>query len=354
MVLKRQRNLNSFQSLRTGPYFSLWGTLLVLCLGSPVFGHGESVQLFPSPASGHSETIEGIKPSDVLARIHLFQADLELIRYEMGKPKEIRATRFATKAQWHEVYFQALTLFIKADRLALELTGSTGIRPPGVSLLKVKPFHVWQMINAAYARIAFVKEELTITQTSKEHPQESLTDPTEIGRAIIQANRQINLMLERRFAPSDVFQQVGLAIGYADSLLAQFPSHQKTRQGLPFEKGKQPSDVFLRLVECYERIEVIAHHSGIKVLDLDSTAASEAVATMQVIPSDVYDLATLIVSDLAYLHSNLNSSSLPNSIPYPGRKFPSHVYQKGGVLLKRLVAIEKQVQAHPGWLQSKK
>ena len=147
----------------------------------------------------------------------------------------------------------------------------------------------------------------------------------------MQANRQLNLLQERHFSPSDVSQQVLLASQYAKRLLARFPQSNMAPETPPLERGKQPADVFLRLVECYATLEKIAQQSSVPVLHLDLPAAQKVGTSRQLEPSDVYDMATLLVSDLAYLHAQLKNVDSPKPIPYPGRTFPSRVYQQATV-----------------------
>lgn len=310
---------------------------------------GQSASIFPPPVSGRAVSPETILPADVLARMQWVHEELEAIRFEMGKPKDRRVTRLATDALAHEVYFQAITLFIKADRLALELTGSTGLRPRPVPPSDIRPYHTWVLITAALNRLVAVKNELGIPEVVSENPNPPTTKPTEIARAIVHANRQLNLMLQRSISPSDVFQQISWGIQYAKALLAQFPAPIHSAVSPPFERGKQPGEVFLRLVQCFKHVEEIAHLSGTAVLRLDAKAAKRAVDDFNVQPSDVYDLATLLVSDLTYLHGTLKDAPPIPSVPYPGRKFPSHVYQQAGVLLEHLRTLEQQVRANPDW-----
>ncbi len=312
---------------------------------------GESTVMSPSPVSGRAVSPETILPADALARVQWFREELEAIRLEMGKPKDRRDTRLATDALPHEVYFQAVTLFIKADRLALELTGSTGLRPRPVPSSAIRPYHTWVLVAAALDRLVTIKNELGIPETVSENAHPPTTNPTEVGRAIVQANRQLNLMLQRRFSSSDVFQQILWGIQYAKALLAQFPAATPSAISPPFARGKQPSEVFLRLVQCFKHVEVIARLSGTAVLHLDAKAAKRAVDDFTIQPSDVYDLATLLVSDLTFLHGTLKDVSPIPSVPFPGRKFPSHVYQQAGVLLDHLRALEQQVRANPNWTQ---
>jgi hypothetical protein len=310
---------------------------------------GQTAFMTPPPVSGRAVSPETILPADAFARVQWLQEELEAIRLEMGKPKDRRVTRLATDALPHEVYFQAITLFIKADRLALELTGSTGLRPRPVPPSAIRPYHTWVLVTAALDRLVIIKNELGIQKTVSEKAHPPSTKPTEVGRAIVQANRQLNLMLQRRFSSSDVFQQVSWGIQYAKALLAQFPPATPSAASPPFERGKQPGEVFLRLVQCFKHVEEIARLSGTAVLHLDAKAAKHAVDDSRIQPSDVYDLATLLVSDLTFLHGALKDVSPIPSVPFPGRKFPSHVYQQAGVLLDHLRALEQHVRANPNW-----
>lgn len=330
---------------------SLFGVALffMVSIGTVQASNGGSLEE-PNPVSGHSISLEKITPADVLARVQLLRDTLEMIRFEMGKPLATQSEAIVTNVHSHEVYFQALTLFHKADRLSLELTGSTGISPEPTSLSTLAPWHIWKLVNASYLRILAIKEELGLKEIISERPEDPSTSLTETGRAIVQANRQINLLQERHFSPSDVSQQVLLASQYAKRLLSRFPHPEGASETPPLERGKQPGDVFLRLVECYAILETIAHRSGIPVLHLDLPAAKNVGHSRQMEPSDVYDMATLLVSDLAYLHAQMKSHDLPKPIPYPGRTFPSHVYQQATVLLHQLEALEQMVGTDPTWL----
>ena len=303
------------------------------------------------PVSGRTISLTGIHPADVLARTALLRDELEVIRFEMGKPKDSWAGGFANNASPHEVYFQAMNVFLKANRLSLELVGSMGTQPEAMPASNIYPFHVWLMVDAAYHRILAVKQELGISESIAERPQPTSTTMTEAGRAIVVVNRQINLVLERPFSPSDVRHQVSLAIQYAADLLEQFPDTTPLPDTPTFERGKQPTDVFLRLLECYERLETIAQYSKVPVVHFDRQALKKALQQFSFHPSDVYDMATLLVSDLAFIHAKIRNFETPDPIPYPGRTFPSHTYQQAGVLYAQLVELEKNIKDDPEWFK---
>ena len=110
-----------------------------------------------------------------------------------------------------------------------------------------------------------------------------------------------------------------LSIKYAAGLLKQFPGTTPLPKAPPFERGKQPGETFLRLVDCFQRLEDIAKHSGIPVLHFDRAAVNKAVNHFDFHPSDVYDMATLLVSDLAIFHARDKKPRYPSHDSIPRR-----------------------------------
>ena len=69
-------------------------------------------------------------------------------------------------------------------------------------------------------------------------------------------------------------------------------------------------------------------------------------------PSDVYDMASLLVSELDHLHSLHGNLRRPKRVFSPGPLFPSHAYQRVGMLEAQLVELEKLVDKKPAWLRT--
>ena len=69
-------------------------------------------------------------------------------------------------------------------------------------------------------------------------------------------------------------------------------------------------------------------------------------------PSDVYDLASLLVSELAHLHSLHGELRRPRRVFAPGPMFPSHAYQRAGLFESQLIQLEQLVKQNPAWLRS--
>lgn len=297
--------------------------------------------------SGHGKEslAQEITPPDVFSKTTLLREEIELIRREMGKPKLDRPEIRVIAAAPREVFFQALTLYRKANQLCFELTGknaSLQVNPSG----KIYPSHVFKVARATLGRLRVIKETLGIAGQGVEPAPDPNKTPTDVFRSIVQANRQLNLMLDRQISPSDVFQKVTDAISYSTFLIGQFMEVPPVVPGPPpFERHKIPEDVYRRLIKCFNLIQEVASHSGLNILEakLEHDIAD-------ITPGDVYNIVSLIVSELAYLNAKAGNTH-PLQSYYPGRKFPSHVYQEAGILETQLRELLRRVEAQPDWLE---
>ncbi len=327
-----------------------WILLLMAAGAAPIpSGAQQNAMNAVSPEASPELRLEAdapeITPDDVYSRMSRVHGDIELIRFVMGRPKIEGAEIAVTGVAPREVYFQAITMFRKANRLSFEQTrevASTPEPPAG----DIDPGNVLAVVNAALERISYVKTRLEITTVPATQQPDSSKTPADVFRTIVQANRQLNLLLDERFAPADVFQQVTRAVGYAARLRARFPG-DRIPEAPELVVGKQPRDVHRRLVGCFSVIRDIAAGSGLDTLEFQTSDDH----TEYVTPSDVYDMASLLVSELTYIHSKLDGAKSPHQVYYPGRKFPSDVYQRAGILKAQLLEVRGLVADHPDWLR---
>ncbi|MFQ5703794.1 MAG: hypothetical protein ACE5HT_07210 [Gemmatimonadales bacterium] len=305
----------------------------------------------PPPASGRPVTFDSILSADVLARVYLIRDEVELIRFEMGRPKATLSDLRVTNASPREVMFQAFTLYLKANDLRFEITGAPGLQLQLEMPRKVRPLHVWRVLDIAYERLLEVRRELDISERPSETPQPATSTPTDVFRAIAGVNRNLDLLVSERLAPEDVFYQVKLASNYAIRLLERFPGAPLIPPAPRFERGKRPVDVFNLLVQSYELLHEIARRSGIETLSLEVTGFETKPAPGdEIAPSGVYNMAILVVSELAYLHAQLNYSDTPIPAREPGVKVSSHVYQQARILQLQLEELRRQVEQRADWL----
>ena len=169
-----------------------------------------------------------VAPPDVHALVMLLQQEIELVRYEMGKPRRLERGARITGVAPREVYFQALTLFRKANRLSFEHTGETVDalpRPDG----EIEPADVLAVVENALNQIRRVEDTLGISADDWQSIMDGAdhtaidADPLD-GITVINGNVTINGgtgtgLHDRRCSPGQGHRKAGLrCTGLADSV----------------------------------------------------------------------------------------------------------------------------------------
>jgi hypothetical protein len=272
-----------------------------------------------------------ILPADCFVRATHLASEVESIRREMGRPTETRAAVTVGGASPRECWFQALAVFRKTDRLCHEIAGDPGAQVPHAPpLTEIRPEHVLQVIDAAMREVTEVKRALKIPEKTDAPARDTGKTPSDVYGALATLDRQVNLLLTQPFTPADVYQQVSLAVAYAARLGAA-PGESA------FQRGKRPADCYERLSACLELARTHVKKAGQPVIEAAPRAGDAAV----VVPSDVYDLASLVLGEVAYLHALHKDATplYPFEANVPGRKLPSHVWQLAGVLEQQLTKL---------------
>ncbi len=329
---------------RFGVFIVLW--LMCVSVSSPAIGEIQSD--FSRLVSGTVDSSQGILPANVLSRVELLRKELDDIRFEMGRPRTMEIEMVILNAAPHEVFFQARSLYRKADRLVVEVTGGENVPIGVVTPQNIQPAHVFQVVTAALERLRFLKKRLGIGLMNSEGLPNPSATPSHVFFSIGLANQQLNVMVNQHFSPRDVSRQLSLALLYTQRLLQQFPQAIGNFPMPPLERGRRPGDVFMHLIDCHTILSKIAEHSKLKILQL----ALKNPDITRIQPNEVYDLASLVVSELAYLYSKGPQIDPPQKPAPPGLTLPSHVYQQVGSLLLHLKELEGQVKSNPQWLQS--
>ena len=99
-------------------------------------------------------------------------------------------------AQPREVYFQAVTLFLKTYRLcgqfgrrSMQSRFSPEIMPDISPLKDLRPEHVWHLAHCALGQLKCVKVNLQLTQQADTPPRDALKTPTDVFNTVVQVNR---------------------------------------------------------------------------------------------------------------------------------------------------------------------
>lgn len=260
--------------------------------------------------------LDEVQPAHCHAAARRLLAETRAIREEMGRSEDTRPVPEITGAQPREVYFEAIVTWRKAARLASEVGAELARPVPAAPALgDVRPGHVLQVIEGVQQQLAAIAQRLGITAQTALPAVESGRQPSDVLATLIRVNRDLSRSLERPFTPSDVFRTVALASAYAARLGA-------TVNEAPFERGRQPA-------HCYERLEACLARAASLVGKRGGQALAARGTPTDVVPGDVYDLANLVLGEVAYLHA-LTPGAAPIHAFEPqvsGHRLPAHVYQ---------------------------
>ncbi len=280
----------------------------------------------PSRGFVASNAEEPVTLTATFDRMAVVYGDIEALRTEMGKPKRNHLNMRATNASRHDVYFQGLALYALADRLCFEITGDSQALERANPDRDIEAVDVWEIVDAAATKIRRVRQHLSVTDDIARSPRAAVT-LDDLFLWINEECRQLNLLLDRPFAPVDVYQQLTTAMAYTTALRARFPG-QRIPKTPEYVRGKTPRDVYVMLLECHGIVQDVGEILGITTLSL--SVASEDLA--EIGPGDVYGLASLLVAEVSYLYHLSGTGTSVRMAYYPGLTFPSHVYQRARLL----------------------
>jgi hypothetical protein len=277
-----------------------------------------------------------IENKDVYVLANQLADEVELIREVMGRPYDDSPRLPVSQASEFEVLFQAQTLYRKANQLAYEIAGTPRRAPPPAPYREVTPADVHALVASALEQIRLVKNEIGIEEEVLLQERDAGISPTGNFLIIIDINRQLNLLISTTIRAADVFEEVSFAVVYTAGILQRVTGRSLLPEPV-FEGYKRPSDNYRRLLECIEIVNRIAPKAGVSVLGISSRRNLPD----DVEPGHVYDIANILVADLAMLAKAFDAAEVrPSLPPTPKHIFPSHVYQRTGVLLEQLMALE--------------
>lgn len=281
-----------------------------------------------------AQTIEN---ADIFVAASELADEVELIRETMGRPYDESPRLPVSGITELELYFQARTLLIKSSRLANELAGAAIVPLPEPPDRDVVPADTFELVSRALEDIRRVRTELGIREEIQRMDRDMPISATGVFSVILDANRQLNLLLKDTVSAEDVYLRLSTAVQYAAGLVAAHGGDE-TLPSVRFETGRRPAHVYQRLLECIDILADIGAKSGVDIMSL-STRRN---VPDDIAPGHVIDLVQFIVADLMLIARRQGVEPADLDLgPFPKHVFPSNSYQRAGVLkieLERLAA----------------
>jgi hypothetical protein len=244
--------------------------------------------------------------------------------------------------QLHSLYFQALSLKHRSARHSFEQlrvvadyqqSFDASIYP---NINSTMVLNLLEQIETELLEVAKLKNfelrELA-ESTSK------LVSSSDVFVGLLSANREFDNLLIQGYQPSDVYQQVIQAINVTIQLLNYFGSELTVQKEPAYLYGKKPSDVWLLLHKNLQILNQIAEKKGHTIFNIDIKDLSAE----HILPRDVFQIATTIVSELSFLHHVIGSRTSVIESVMVNNKTPSDVFQKASLLHRQLKMLQKMI-----------
>lgn len=260
--------------------------------------------------------------------------EVELIREVMGRSFDDSPRLPASNVSQLEAFFQAQTLFRKANQLAQEIAGASRLAASALPEAAPQPADTHAVMLQAREQVRLVKDALGIETEVSTAPIGS-GSVTGVFMTIIDINRQLNLLLDTPIAPSDVFEQVSLAVLYCAGILSTFGVNDIPPPE-PFDGYKRPGDVYALLLQTIDLVSDISRDAGVDVLRLSTSRNIPD----DIEPGHVYDIVRILVSMLAMLADALDADEVFPTLEEPVRIFPTQVYERATILERQLVQLD--------------
>lgn len=268
--------------------------------------------------------LEEVRPGHCYGRAQRLLAEVNLVRDELGRGEDHRPAFEATDAPPRACFFAALAVWNQTERLAAELgVGGGRLAMPASPAGGILPGHVLEVIHGVLARVEEIKARLGVAERVPEPALDLDRQPGDVLATLVKTSRQLALLLERPFSPGDVFSVVALASTYASRLGG-------TAEPQEFARRKQPRHCYARLLACHNAVAERIRARGDKAMTLKGVPTD-------VVPGDCYDLAHLVLCEVAYLHAIANAAPVGAFEPAAaGHRLPAHVDQLARTLEAQL------------------
>ena len=261
--------------------------------------------------------------------------EIEYIREVMGRPFDDSPRLPVGDVSQLEVFYQAQTLFRKTNQLAREYTAVPRSAPPPAPDAELRPDDTYAVLTGALEQVRQVEAALGI-DTEVQIRERTAASTTGVFLTILDTNRQLNLLINEPILPSDVFEQMTLAVLYSAAILAHHGVEDLVPEADPFDGYKRPSDVYALLLNTTDLLTRVAAGAGVSVL----TLSSRRNIPDDVEPGHVYDIARILVAGLAQVTNALDAEDVYPELEQPELIFPTQVYARGTVLQHQLEQID--------------
>ena len=260
--------------------------------------------------------------AELAQTVAVIRADIDQLRFVMGAPVVAPAPWSVNSADARHVFYTSQTLFRKVIRLANEVAAEPMIEPPGRVGSQGAVEAAVNVLAMARQRLLTLMKHIGVqpaTSTPRGTPQ--LADTLV---QMVEVSRQLNAMLVYEYRRMDTYELVRQAIRHVGEPYPPLP---------PLVGGVTPTGVYQKLLDCYQLVWLAERRRDMRPLGLNLRRERRR---LDVEPSDVYDLAQLLLADIAHMVASQSPETQEPPYRHPPYIYSTHVFRLASVLEMQL------------------
>lgn len=265
--------------------------------------------------SGNS--VASATPSDVYHKVSMINAEIKLIRNELGVSKEVREPVLQTNKTPAHVYIKSLELFKKVSKLQKKHDIESNSLPE-IPIQDITPENVLTVTDHIYDEVIRIKKKLGINQSIKEVEFYAGRTPSNVYENIWQASYLIDGMI-KAIGPTGVFENT-LRVQNELKLIASHFNVDLSYISGERQSGKTPKQAHLLGYVNLHKLSLLEEKLKMKAFRVPTYPKAK------ISPSDVYDITNLMLAEINRIKVHLGIKQTAKIESVSGRKRPSHVW----------------------------
>ncbi|MDF1759897.1 MAG: hypothetical protein P1U40_05120 [Coxiellaceae bacterium] len=289
-------------------------------------------------------------PSDVLAKLEEVSQQIAVISKHMGVTSAKCVPIHVNDASPREVYFQALLMQMKINKLYEEVSGRPvyALKIMPRKTLDIKPSDVYGLISRLENKLNSIINLLHIEFDLKPEFVSKDATPTNVFNRLNMLNSNLSQLLERKVLPKDIYQITTLSVYYAGEILSKIHvNHPMLTVDVDSSEGTN-KNIYLLQLNLIDHLKILNNKLGKSMLSVNEKNCGGAVS-----PIGIQNLAYIILSQIMYIAdvSGVNTANIDSY--YPGKKYPLDVYKRNLLLLEQIKSLILHLGNQPPSMKKK-
>ncbi len=278
-----------------------------------------------------------VTPSDVYHKVSVINAELKLIRHNLGITKEVREPALQANKIPAHVYIKSLELFNKVSKLQ-EKHGVASKIKPEILIKDISLENVLSLIDSIHSEVIRIKNQLGINQLIKKIEFYAGRTPSNVYENVWQSSYLIDSMI-KDIGSVDVLENT-LRIQSELNLIASHLNVELPNVAGEPQSGKSPKQVHLQGYINLHKFSLLEEALKMKAFRVS------AYPKTKVSPSDVYDTTNMMLAEINRIKFHFGIEQRAQSIKQSiqsesvlGRKSPPHVLVQMNLINDQLVYL---------------